>query len=67
MRRVQCAKTTRVLCGVAGGDSVSALKGLQPAPQVSYISTGGGASLELIQGSLLPGIQALADAVTAAA
>lgn len=51
----------------AGGDSVSALKQLQPAPHVSYVSTGGGAGLELIRGSLLPGIHALADAVTAAA
>lgn len=60
-----------VNCGAAlllsaGGDSVSALKGLQPAPHISYISTGGGAGLELIRGATLPGIQALADRVLAA-
>jgi phosphoglycerate kinase len=47
----------------AGGDSVSALKQLQPVPHVSFMSTGGGASLELIRGQLLPGVQALAQAV----
>jgi hypothetical protein len=46
---------------------VSAIKQLQPAPQISYISTGGGAGLELIRGSLLPGIQALAAAAAAMA
>jgi phosphoglycerate kinase len=53
-------------CCAAGGDSVSALKALQPAPHISYISTGGGAGLELIRGASLPGIQALADRVQTA-
>lgn len=48
-----------------GGDSVSAVKQLKPVPPISYISTGGGASLELIRGTLLPGIKALAAAVAA--
>jgi 3-phosphoglycerate kinase len=39
---------------------------MQPPPAISYISTGGGASLQLIQGQLLPGIRALAQAATAA-
>jgi phosphoglycerate kinase len=43
---------------------VSALKGMQPAPKISYISTGGGAGLELIRGAVLPGIQALAERVS---
>jgi hypothetical protein len=46
-----------------GGDSVSAVKQLQPVPDITYISTGGGASLELVRGSVLPGIAALAAAV----
>lgn len=54
------SKTCKI---TAGGDSVSAVKQLQPVPDVSFISTGGGASLELIRGTLLPGIQALAQAV----
>ncbi|WIA38673.1 hypothetical protein OEZ86_001979 [Tetradesmus obliquus] len=52
---------------VGGGDSVSAINEMQPPPAISYISTGGGASLQLIQGQLLPGIRALAQAVAAAA
>ncbi|KAF6254118.1 phosphoglycerate kinase [Scenedesmus sp. NREL 46B-D3] len=52
---------------VGGGDSVSAVNKLQPQPAMSYLSTGGGASLELIRGRLLPGIQALAQALAAAA
>lgn len=47
---------------VGGGDSVSAVKQLQPVPDITYISTGGGASLELVRGSVLPGIAALAAA-----
>lgn len=46
----------------AGGDSVSAVNRLSPVPRVSFISTGGGASLELIRGDLLPGVRALAQA-----
>jgi 3-phosphoglycerate kinase len=50
------------LDAAAGGDSVSAVNKLQPVPPMSYISTGGGASLELIRGEPLPGITALARA-----
>eukprot|EP00879_Flechtneria_rotunda_P032612 GHRR01035854.1.p1 GENE.GHRR01035854.1~~GHRR01035854.1.p1 ORF type:complete len:221 (+),score=62.36 GHRR01035854.1:593-1255(+) len=49
---------------VGGGDSVSAVKKLQPMPPISFLSTGGGASLELIRGQLLPAIKALANAAT---
>lgn len=44
---------------VGGGDSVSALKKSGFLPFVSHVSTGGGASLELIEGRDLPGVEAL--------
>ncbi|MBS3957361.1 MAG: phosphoglycerate kinase [Clostridiales bacterium] len=59
---IAVARNTRAVSVVGGGDSVAALKKFDLEERVTFVSTGGGASMKLVEGSVLPGIEALLDA-----
>jgi phosphoglycerate kinase len=51
--------STTAFTGVGGGDSVAAMRLLGYDDDIDHLSTGGGAGLELLEGSILPGIEVL--------
>jgi phosphoglycerate kinase len=61
-RALAAATASGALTIVGGGDSAAAVAAAGLAAQMTHISTGGGASLEFLEGKPLPGVAALDDA-----
>ncbi len=57
----ECLAASDCVSIVGGGDSVTAAKKFKVADKLSFCSTGGGASLELLEGKVLPGIGSLSE------
>lgn len=55
------ARNSRSVSVIGGGDSVAALRKFGLEERVTFVSTGGGASMKLVEGARLPGVEALLD------